>query len=242
MSPVQTLTRSARWAGAIVLLVVTIAQSALTTDACLAKKRTAWRTLRKCQASEDVKRLGGKAADPGKCQTAFDLTLAKIDDKAAEAAIACRYGDDGGLTVTDYDTGLMWEKKDGTVGGICFFPADAVHHCVNSVFYWDSAQAYVASTSPANLVVLPFLADHADWRLPTIAELMGIFDPGAPGCGTGNACIDPIFGATVPSVYFSSTTAADDSNGAWCVSFGTGDVARCAKDFQFAVRAVRGSL
>ncbi len=80
------------------------------------------------------------------------------------------------------------------------------------------------------------LGGHADWRIPASAELQTIVD-----CGLGPPCIDPIFGPTQDSVYWSSTTDAYDSNRAWCVaSFGL--VAVCQKHFHFNARAVRGGL
>ena len=229
-------------AGAIVLLSAFGADAALTAPDCLAKKRQEWSTLRKCQAAEDVKRLKGKPADPVKCQTQFQEKLTKIDAKAAEATIECRYGDNGDQTVTDYDTGLMWEKKDGTFGGLCLFVPGEVSHCVNTLFNWEPAFPYVAGTSGDDFVVTPFLAAHSDWRMPTIAELRGILHTGATGCGSGSPCIHPVFGSTAPGHYWSSTMPAGSSTAAWCLSFTTGEVHRCAIVGLFWVRAVRGGL
>src|SRR5262245_33383010 len=93
------------------------ADAALTTPSCLAKKLKARGKLRQCQATENAKALQGKPADPGKCQAKFDSKLAKLNAQARDAAIACRYRDNGDGTVTDYDTGLQWEQKtdDGTL-------------------------------------------------------------------------------------------------------------------------------
>jgi hypothetical protein len=243
MMPSRTrFTTRSSLAGALVLLCAFGADAALTTPSCLAKKRQAWSTLRKCQAVEDVKRLKGKPADPVKCQTQFQGKLANIDAKAADAAIECRYGDNGDQTVTDYDTGLMWEQKDGTVGGLCLFVPGEVSHCVNTDYNWEPAFAYIAGTSGDDFVVTPFLAAHSDWRMPTIAELRGILDTGATGCGSGSPCIDPVFGATVPGPYWSSTMPVGSSTAAWCLSFRTGEVARCFIGGRFWVRAVRAGL
>ena len=51
------------------LLVASAAHAALTTEKCLEQKRKAWGDLRKCQATEDAKRLRAKAADLANCQT-----------------------------------------------------------------------------------------------------------------------------------------------------------------------------
>src|SRR5262249_19128649 len=54
-----------------------------------------WGKLRNCQAKENGKALQGKAADPAKW-TKFDEKLAKLTAQATAAAIACRYGVNGG--------------------------------------------------------------------------------------------------------------------------------------------------
>jgi hypothetical protein len=96
---------------------LSVADAALTAPACLAKKLTAWGTLRKCQATEKGKALDARPANPAKCQTTFDAKLAAIDAQATAAAVVCRYGVNGDGTVTDYNTGLQWEQKtdDGSV-------------------------------------------------------------------------------------------------------------------------------
>jgi hypothetical protein len=226
-------------AGAVALFSAFGADAAPTLADCLAKKRLAWSALRKCQATEDTKRLKGKPADFTKCEGKFQEKLAKIRDGALEAGIACVYGSNGDGTVTDYDTGLMWEQKEGVP---CFFSPSEVSHCVTALFNWEPAFAYVAGSSGDDYVVTPpFLAGHSDWRLPTIAELRGIFYTGAPGCGSGSPCIDPAFGASA-GIYWSSTRPADSSTAAWCLNFRDGSVGRCAIVGVFPVRAVRSGL
>lgn len=85
--------------------------AAFETSQCLAGKLKAWGKLRKCQRYEDAKLVQGKTPDHAKCQTKFDAKLATLNAKAAAAGIACRYRDHGDSTITDHDTGLMWEKK-----------------------------------------------------------------------------------------------------------------------------------
>src|SRR5262249_28935590 len=116
----------------------------LTTDVCLAQKRVAWGTLRKCQATEGAKQLKGKLADLPKCDAKFHEALAKIDDKAAKAVIACRFGDNGDGTVIDYDTGLHWEKKTGSsVLGAFLCSREEQAHCVTDTFTFSEALLYV---------------------------------------------------------------------------------------------------
>ena len=115
---------------ATLLLTTGVTHAAFTTPACLAKKRTAWTNLRKCQGAVEAKQLQGKTADFTKCQTKFDAKLAAASDKAMGAGVPCRYGDHGDGTVIDYDTGLQWEQKAGVldVTGSC---RRGEAHCVN---------------------------------------------------------------------------------------------------------------
>lgn len=66
------------------------------------------------------------------------------------------------LTWTDPATGLMWTKKENS-GGSCW---EDNSKSVN----WQQATDYCRNLR---------LAGHSDWRLPTIGELQGIYDPNA---------------------------------------------------------------
>lgn len=81
-------------------------------------------------------------------------------------------------------------------------------------------------------------AGHCDWRLPTSAELQTILL--APFLCQPSPCIDPVFGPTAATFYWSSTSFANDPFGAWLVSFFGGFVGFGVKSFTFHVRAVRG--
>ena len=98
-------------ASAVLLMGATGAHAAFTSEECVAKKLKEWGNVRRCQAIENGRALQGKSADLAKCQTKFDERLAKLDEKATKAMIACRYGDNGDGTVTDYDTGLQLGEK-----------------------------------------------------------------------------------------------------------------------------------
>jgi len=233
-------------AGALLFAPPHAADAALTTGKCLGQKRTAWITLRKCQGVEQVKQLNGKPTDLAKCQTKFQDVLAKISAKATKATIPCRYRANGDGTVTDYDTGLQWETKDGFVGGICFITV--LSHCVNDLYTWVEAQSFVDSlngSSADGLNIANAFAGYADWRLPTIVELETILLAPYPSCGT-SPCIDPIFGPTAASSYWSATTSVSNPsfpNNAWDVSFSNGSVdGEFSKANSFYVRAVRSGL
>ena len=86
---------------------------------------------------------------------------------------------------------------------------------------------------------------YSDWRVPTGrtqvdfdgGELATILLASFPSCGT-SPCIDPIFGPTASSFYWSSTEF--DADDAWSVDFAGGFVANDIKVIPFHVRAVRG--
>jgi hypothetical protein len=222
------------------LLTATAARAALTTESCLAQKQKLWGGLRKCQAGEKAKLLQSKPADLAKCQTKFNEKLGKISTKAADASVACRYGDNGDGTVTDYDTGLEWEQKT----------ADLTVHDKDNTYSWNSFITSTGfgfldllnncTTTNGTAVTTAGFAGHCDWRLPTIQELKTIVDVTAAGCASGSPCIDPIFGPTAANIYWSATT--DNANAptfAWFVHFFDGSAVFGGKSGANRVRAVR---
>ena len=92
------------------------------------------------------------------------------------------------------------------------------------------------ASSPAGPITGGF-ADYCDWRLASKDELQTILlEPFV--CGT-SPCIDPIFGPTAASVYWSATTVGGFPNDAWLVDF-RGIVAVVSKGNGIHVRAIRG--
>jgi hypothetical protein len=164
----------------------------------------------------------------------------------------------GDGTLTDHQTGLMWELKTGTPSGsVCSGGgADDVNNC----YKWSSSgtaadgslfTAFLATlnggdyTSPSagqdvsNGPTACF-ANHCDWRIPTIAELNTILEASAPSCGSGPPCIDPAFGPTQASFYWSSSSLAGNPGFAWDVYFGNGFVGGYGfKTNGYYARAVR---
>jgi hypothetical protein len=64
-------------------------------------------------------------------------------------------------------------------------------------------------------------ANYCDWRIPTLGELKSIVTPPFPNCNLP-PCIDPVFGETSFSFYWSSTTFAGSQGSAWAVIFVNG--------------------
>lgn len=236
-----------------VLLATSMADAAFTSGRCLAQKRKAWGNLRKCEATEQAKALQGNTSDLAKCQTKFQDKLAKISEKASDATIQCRYLDNGDATVTDYDTGLQWEKKNGLGGGANLANAQDVDNtyilsslgggcpftgCPDGTAFKDFL-GRLNNCTTGGLVNLAGFAFHCDWRLPTIGELQSILD-----CGFGIPCIDPTFGPTAAGRYWSSTTETGMPENGWLVTFDTGLAGATNKDSggDTFVRAVRRGL
>ena len=96
---------------------------------------------------------------------------------------------DGGGTVSDIATGLMWQKA--TAPG---------------TYTWAQAISYCENLT---------LGGHSDWRLPTIEELDSIVDYGR----VDPAIDTDYFPDTGASFYWSSTTYAYNTDYAWSMNF-----------------------
>ena len=94
-------------------------------------------------------------------------------------------------------------------------------------------------------------AGQCDWRIPTLAELLAMADPGAPGCGTlAGHCIDesafgPVHLLPNPPSYWSSTINPPTvalPNYAWGVDFLLGSPFLTPRSSGMRVRVVRSAL
>ena len=117
----------------------------------------------------------------------------------------------GDGTVTDTDTGLMWQQGTET-----------------DTYKWEQALSYCETST---------LAGYNDWRLPNVNELQSLVDYSEliPSINT------TFFPNTQSSPYWSSsTTYARYPYGAWFVDFGNGYVGSYGKSYgYYYVRAVR---
>ena len=218
----------------VVLCGATVTHAKFTTDKCIAAKLKAWGKFRQCQRNEEAKSVQGKTADVTKCSLKLQMEqLPKINGKATKAGVACRYLDNGDLTITDTDTGLMWEKK--------------IPFTVNQSYAWavpmtDYLSVYNGMSADGGVTLRPPFS-HRDWRLPNVLELTAIVDTNVLGCGSGTPCIDPIFGPTGAGNYWSSTVNETNQATAFAVSFfiGSSPVGDF-KTTEYLVRVVRNAL
>ncbi|MBI5675717.1 MAG: SBBP repeat-containing protein [Nitrospirae bacterium] len=134
------------------------------------------------------------------------------------------YTDNGDGTVTDNNTGLMWQQDENP-----------------TTYNWYQASGtYDATYNPLSQDVCGELTTggYTDWRLPTKKELMSIVDYSIPSpVPTINTTYFPNANA---SYYWSSTTFASYPDYAWHVYFGNGYVLSYGKYNFYDVRCVRG--
>ncbi len=160
-------------------------------------------------------------------------------DGDIRAGAVLSYTDNGDGTITDNNTGLMWEKKsdDGSI------------HDQDTLYTWDDAFAiHIAGLNAA-----AGFAGHTDWQVPNVKELQSImnyenFNPAvSPAFNTGcvAACTVLTCSCTAARGYWSSSTVAVPPLGpsdAWLVIFFDGTIIANFKGNARHVRAVRGGL
>lgn len=175
-----------------------------------------------------------------------------------------RFVDNGDGSITDFASGLVWEKK-------CSVCADL--HDVANRYPWlgscsvsatpcrratdcgseESCQA--DDDQGTGLTIFEWVdtlnqeafAGAADWRVPSIEELTTLrelttFDPATHEAFHRNACADltdPACTQTRSSNYWSDTPLAKDPDKAWDLNFDEGSIDSSDKSGRSSVRAVR---
>ena len=126
-------------------------------------------------------------------------------------------------TVTDCQTGLMWQQTTATCS---FIPT-----CFDRAYTWSTGGLDPDGTLYTQFVrglnndtnrdgsATFCIGNRCDWRLPNIVELRSIHWLAAPGCASGSApCIDPVFGPT-GTLYWSTTTVDLQRDQAFVINF-----------------------
>jgi Protein of unknown function (DUF1566)/Collagen triple helix repeat (20 copies) len=188
----------------------------------------------------------GPQGPAGPAGTALTCTAGTPYLVIAGGTLACqpRFVDNSDQTVTDNNTGLMWEKKSAAGSGDV--------HQVNNVYTWSATTPpdatgtlythFLQTLNGLNFTGgAPCFAGHCDWRIPSTGELRSILSATERGC-TSSPCIDPVFGPTQAFPYWSSSSVASSPGGAgvWVVGFADGSVGSSNKFNAFYARAVRG--
>ncbi len=170
---------------------------------------------------------------------------------------AVRFVDNGDGTITDAQTGLMWEKKGHftNVGVVCANAAACPdpHDADNLYTYsFDNPLGPPGTAYTVFLVQLNAgggFAGHTDWRLPTRAELQGIVDYADASSPVVNAvfdascsaaCSETTCSCTAPGIHWSSELVTSISGNAWEVDFSDGAAGHDSRDTGYHARGVRG--
>jgi len=173
------------------------------------------------------------------CWNSLGIVISCTDtghDGEIQAGATLAYVDNGDGTITDSNTGLMWEKlsDDGTI------------HDWNNMYAWDDTFAVKLAALNGG----GGFAGHTDWRVPNIKELQSIVNyelpyPGpmvttAFNTGCSAPCAVTACSCTQSHYYWSSSSNASNPNNAFVVHFNNGYEDANSKTNLSYVRAVRG--
>ncbi|CAK8724559.1 DUF1566 domain-containing protein [Candidatus Electrothrix aarhusensis] len=134
--------------------------------------------------------------------------------------VAPSYTDNGDGTVTDNNTGLMWQKDTSDIDNDNLISSD-------DTVSWQDAVDYCAGIT---------FAGASDWHLPTRFEISSIIDRTRT-----SPAINPIFRAVLRFYWADSIYSSNTSN-AWGAHFSRGHTYYTSKLQRYYVRCVRTSL
>jgi hypothetical protein len=147
------------------------------------------------------------------------------------------YTDNGNGTVTDNNTGLLWQKC--SVGQNNDVACSGTAETYN---WFQASGTYDAAYNPStqNVCGALTLGGYANWHLPTKKELISIVNYGIPV--SEPTITSAFFPNTVAYYYWSSTTVAAtfSPDEEWLVHFGSGTTLGTGKTEKFHVRCVSG--
>ncbi len=171
-------------------------------------------------------------------------------DGDLQVGVARNFVDNGDGTITDTQTGLMWEKKSDD---------DSIHDKDNTYTWGMTTPPYTMNGTVVTEFLAPLnaaggFANYTDWRLPNITELetlrnfastnpatFSAFDTAcSPGC-TVLTCSCTKWTGYLDSFYWSSSsTASSAPSAAWVINFDWGYNHAHGKEYPKFARAVRG--
>jgi hypothetical protein len=172
---------------------------------------------------------------------------------------AVRFTDNGDGTVTDGQSGLMWEKKghfDGvpiscTSADVCPDPHDADNQYSYSDDNPTGPPGTVYTVMLVQLNAGDGFAGHTDWRLPTLAELHGLLDyadgsapvtPAPFDTGCSSSCTGIACSCAAADLYWTEDLVTSISGNAWLADFSDGSLLNDTRDTDYYARAVRQSF
>lgn len=146
------------------------------------------------------------------------------------------FTDNANGTITDNNTGLVWQKCSMGQNNDASCSGSATTHN-----WYQATGTYDASYNPSALNICGSLtlAGQTGWRLPTKKELVGIVDYSI--LFPGPTIQQSLFPHTVSSNYWSSTAVAfGGASDAWYLYFSYGNLGYNHKELPYYVRCVRG--
>ena len=139
------------------------------------------------------------------------------------------YTDNRDGTVTDDNTGLVWQQNQISQPDFEY-----------TNWYWATG-TYDVNNNPATMNICGSLTlgGYANWRLPARSELIGLVDYSVPG--PRPMINDAFFPNTTSSYFWTSETYADMPIAGWYVFFGIGYSGGASKEVNLHARCVRGA-